>query len=236
VFSANIACIFTLCNLCCGFFAIMLHVYHMDSLGLLSLIAAFFCDGLDGALARKTNAVTSFGERLDSLSDLVSFGMAPVFFAMSAHQDWEIGLTVGVALFLVCGAVRLARYDPTEQKHLFKGMPIPMGGLLLSAFSLTSGFLPWFAVAPALLGLLMISDIPFLKVSFHGWNKLLPICLGLFSVGVLIVYYGDVGFATLAFTVPYLLLNLMLAPIRDVLTRIRTAQARAAASSARVVP
>src|SRR5207253_414437 len=79
----NIACTVTLINLCCGFLAINLHMMGMNALGMTVLIVAFLGDGVDGYLARKLNQTSAFGERLDSLADLVSFGLAPVFFALS---------------------------------------------------------------------------------------------------------------------------------------------------------
>lgn len=225
---ANIACIFTLSNLICGFFAIMLHLMGVAywDLALLALLGAFFCDGIDGAVARKTNQTSAFGERLDSLSDLVSFGIAPVMFAIAVRPEWNIGLVSVCGLFLVCGAVRLARYDPLEQKKMFKGLPIPMAGLLLASFSVTSSWIPWFEVAPGLLGLLMISDIPFKKVSFRGFDALLPLCLTVSGLLMLLVYH-DLAFAMFSFTFTYLVLNLMAAVAIEVRGRIRAHQARA---------
>lgn len=224
---ANIACVLTLTNLLCGFFAIML-VKGQPYWALVALICAFFCDGLDGAVARKMKTTSPFGERLDSLADLTAFGMAPVFFALNARPEWEIGLTFVCGLYLVCGAVRLARYDPAVQKKQFSGMPIPMAGLLLTSFSMTSDFLPWFDVAPGLIGLLMISDIPFRKVSFSGRDALMPISLGAGGILVLVLF-RDLAFATLAFTFPYLVFNLMAAVARDFRARAGAIQARNAA-------
>lgn len=230
--TANIASICTLCNLCCGFFAMVLCLMGHPVWALASLVLGFFLDGLDGALARRTNRVSVFGERLDSLSDLTTFGMAPALLALRSpnHTQWELGLVLVVAFYLACGAVRLARYDPCEQKHRFSGMPIPMAGLLLAAFSQTSDHVPWFHAAPAVLGLLMVSDVPFMKVSFVGRRVLLPLILGAFSLTALAFNPAhDLAVAMLAFTVPYLVLNLSLALMRDVRGRLRqAAEARAA--------
>ena len=232
MFIANIASICTLCNLCCGFFAMVLYLMGHPVWALATVIGGFFLDGMDGALARRTNQVSVFGERLDSLSDLTTFGMAPAFFALRSSNPahWDLVNVLMVAFFVGCGAVRLARYDPCEQKHRFSGMPIPMAGLLLASFSLTSGHVPWFYAAPAVLGLLMVSDVPFMKVSFVGRRMLLPLTLGAFSLLVLALNREhNLAIATLAFTVPYLMLNLSLALLRDVRGRLRSAaEARAA--------
>jgi len=228
MWKANVAVLLTLTNLLFGFFALVLVLKDMPYIALAALLLGFLCDGLDGAVARKHGLTSAFGERLDSLSDLMSFGMAPVMFALSTPRGWPAGTLFVAGLFIVCGAVRLARYDPTEQKHMFKGMPIPMAGLLLASFSLTCWPLPWFDLAPGILGLLMISDIPFRKVSFRGFDALLPVCLGICGVMIMILFQ-DLAFATLAFTLTYLVLNLMAAVARDFRARYIAILARSAA-------
>ncbi len=219
-------------NLCCGFYAMMMHkmaINTMDSWALAALLIAFGCDFLDGYLARRGNLTSAFGERLDSLADLISFGTAPMFFALSMSKEWEVGLLVACGLYLVCGAARLARYDPVSQGKVFKGMPIPIAGLSLAAFSLViseshvwkhSGNIHWFALAPVILGLLMISDIPFLKVSFVGPKKGLPLTLAAISLAVLAVTHS-LPLATLGFTVPYTILNFVLAAAGPLVGRMR---------------
>lgn len=98
--------------------------------------AAFF-DFFDGLVARLTRSTSAFGKELDSLSDLVSFGMAPatiLYLSMLRSQGW--GLPVAVA-FVVCGGLRLARYNVSasrEEKHEFKGLPIPAAGVTLVSY------------------------------------------------------------------------------------------------------
>lgn len=242
VWSANIACIFTLLNLCCGFYAIMMHkmsLTTMDNWALGALLVGFGCDFLDGYLARKKNQTSAFGERLDSLSDLVTFGMAPMFFALSARIEWEVGLISACCLYLVCGAVRLARYDPESQGKMFKGMPIPVAGLTLAAAALASQHarylepsypVAWFDLVPVTLGLMMISDIPFLKVSFAGPKKVLPIGLAILGAVSLKISHGDLPVATLSFTLAYVVICLMRALVLELPGRVRALQeARSAA-------
>lgn len=226
VHNPNIACIFTLLNLCCGFYAMMMHKMSMNSMdnwALGALLCAFFCDFLDGYFARKKHLTSAFGERLDSLADLISFGTAPMFFALSARREWEIGLLFVCCLFLVCGAVRLARYDPLIQGKIFSGMPIPIAGLTLTASALTCGQVPWFELVPGVLGILMISDVPFLKASFADSKKWMPLGLGVLFVGTF-VSSGDLALATLTFTLPYIGGCLVLAVYRDLQVRVQAMQ------------
>lgn len=245
MWSANIACIFTVLNLCggffailcCGFYATMMHKMSMTTMewALAALVAAFICDFFDGYLARMTNLSSAFGERLDSLADLTSFGVAPIAFALFARREWDFGLLFACGLYLVCGAVRLARYDPLAQSKLFKGLPIPVAGLTLASFTLTSRWLPWFDIAPAVLGFLMISDLPFVKASFSGSRKWMPIAFIVLFIASFVIS-GDLATAILTFTVAYLLANLLWALVRDVLARMRSMQANASARAAGLPP
>lgn len=212
----NMACVVTLLNLSCGFFAIMLLMAGDPRPALVALLVAFVGDGLDGYLARKTNSASAFGERLDSLSDVIAFGVAPTFFALGIHPEWklDLGAVLALIVYLVCGACRLARYDPTVQKDQFKGMPIPAAGLLLTSLAITADNMPFFLLAPLTLGLLMVSDVPFMKLKFTGPKKKLPVLCAIFFFAVFGVTH-DVAVATLAFTVPYLLLNLGLALFQE---------------------
>ncbi|MBF0608138.1 MAG: CDP-diacylglycerol--serine O-phosphatidyltransferase [Candidatus Magnetobacterium sp. LHC-1] len=128
----------TLCGMCCGFYAIVASMrgQYVDA-GTAIIIANIF-DGLDGWVARLTNSASKFGIELDSLSDLVAFGVAPAVVA----YDWalkplgRIGWAVAF-LYVCCGALRLARYNvqmvSTEKKY-FTGMPIPAAATILVTF------------------------------------------------------------------------------------------------------
>lgn len=205
----NWACVVTVSNLLLGFFAVLLRLKgHLD-LALWALVGAFVGDGVDGTIARRTNMTSVFGERLDSLSDLIGFGVAPVFFALHPRTEWDPLLLVACSLYLAGGAIRLARYDPLEQKNKFRGMPIPISGLLLTAFSVVFPAVAWYAVVPALLGILMVSDIPFAKVKFGGRESWWAAVLGAVSLLVLLLSH-ELPLAMLAFGIPYLVVNLML--------------------------
>ena len=143
---------FTLMNLLCGFAAItQIYEGSFDRAAWLILLAAFF-DALDGMMARLTNSTSLFGVELDSLSDIVSFGVAPAFlvYVFGLKELEFLGLIIA-ALPALCGAVRLARFNVTVEKdghkpEYFCGLPIPVQAaaivtLILSLESLQS--LPW---------------------------------------------------------------------------------------------
>ena len=123
-------------NLVCGFMSVIM-ASHGEFLAAswLILIANIF-DILDGRLARLTSVESLFGAELDSLCDLVSFGVAPAFLVYTRYfkDDGSVlGMFVAV-VFVLCGALRLARFNVTPHSHkdVFEGMPIPGGAGILA--------------------------------------------------------------------------------------------------------
>lgn len=120
---------FTLMNLFSGFLAVtQIYEGRFDYACWLIILAAFF-DVLDGMMARLTKGDSLFGVELDSLSDVVSFGLAPSFlvYAFGLKEFGVLGLIVS-ALPVICGAVRLARFNVSfdgEKRDYFVGLPIP---------------------------------------------------------------------------------------------------------------
>jgi len=121
--------LFTAGNVFCGFLSLDASSRGAYDLAAMLVFVAALLDGLDGRVARWTNTTSAFGEQLDSLADVVSFGVAPAFLV---HQ-WGLapfgraGLLVSF-LFAVCGALRLARFNVqihvVDKRH-FVGLPIP---------------------------------------------------------------------------------------------------------------
>mgnify|MGYP005850239185 CR=1 FL=1 len=130
----------------------------------LILLAAAF-DRLDGILARRYNAASSFGKEFDSLSDLVSFGVAPAsLLYRSLGWHLHIASLACFALFILCGAFRLARFNILNDPSHFLGVPITVAGSILAVaiFFIPN---PIFIVALAvLLSLAMISTIRIPKI------------------------------------------------------------------------
>ena len=101
------------------------------------IMAANLLDGVDGAVARLTHTTSQFGVEFDSLADVVSFGVAPaVLVYIFALAPWGTWGGFGAALFAVCGALRLARFNVqtlTAEKSYFTGMPIPAAAGMVAA-------------------------------------------------------------------------------------------------------
>ena len=180
---ANIANWFTLGNAVCGFFAIVCasHGNILPALGLLILGMVF--DGLDGRVARATGTTSPLGAQLDSLSDAISFGLAPAFLmstVCAAHMPaWLIWGAGG--LYVACAVYRLARFnvetvDDSEDSHLwFTGLPSTMAAavvcLTVLVFTFASASVqPWLAAAliplTMYMGVMMASRIPVPHINY----------------------------------------------------------------------
>ena len=114
--------IITLTGLFCGFMAIARADYTISPL---LIIISFICDGLDGFVARLLNTSSEIGKQLDSLSDIVSFGVAPAYlYYLMAPDDSYICMVVP-SLIVIAGAFRLARFNVLTPVNYFRGLPIP---------------------------------------------------------------------------------------------------------------
>jgi CDP-diacylglycerol--serine O-phosphatidyltransferase len=162
--------LFTVGNIFCGWLSIdAAFSGHFDRAAMLVFLAAIL-DGLDGRVARMTNTSSAFGEQLDSLADVVSFGVAPAFLVYRwALVDFgRAGLFVSF-LFVVCGACRLARFNVqvhVVDKRYFVGLPIPSAaGALCGLIWVLPDPLPSlelkavFIAVTVVLGYLMVSTL-----------------------------------------------------------------------------
>ncbi len=160
--------LFTAGNIFCGFLSLDASAKGaFETAAILIFVAGFF-DGIDGRVARLTGTTSAFGEQLDSLCDVVSFGVAPAFLV----YNWGLspfgraGLLVSF-LFAVCGASRLARFNVqihVVDKRWFVGLPIPSAagalcGLIwaVPSTSLTDPLRAVFLGVTAALAFLMVS-------------------------------------------------------------------------------
>ena len=124
----KIADIFTVGNLCCGVLSIFLAMDGLFDLSALLLFLAVVFDVLDGKIAGLMNQKNLFGKQLDSMSDLVSFGVAPALLFYSLSSPGILGIIVAL-FFVACGMLRLARYNISEEAG-FEGVPITVNGVL----------------------------------------------------------------------------------------------------------
>lgn len=121
--------LFTSASLFCGFYSAIASFKEHFVPAAVSILVAVIFDGLDGRVARLTNTTSKFGSEYDSIADVISFGIAPALLAyswsLSIYGKW--GWIVAF-LFLLCGALRLARFNiqiGIIESKVFNGLPIP---------------------------------------------------------------------------------------------------------------
>ncbi|MBM7855310.1 CDP-diacylglycerol--serine O-phosphatidyltransferase [Desulfohalotomaculum tongense] len=128
----------------------------------LLVLMATILDSMDGRVARRLQASSLFGKELDSLADLVSFGVAPALLAYAvALVPLGIPGLAAAIIFVVCGALRLARFNSTTFSGKFEGVPITVAGGLMALLMLVDRNLNGGVVLVLMLGLsfLMVSRI-----------------------------------------------------------------------------
>lgn len=168
----------TLCGMFCGFFAIMSAINGNYVNAAWAIVLANIFDGLDGWIARLTNTATRFGIELDSLSDLVAFGVAPsvLIYKWALMPFGRLGWAAAF-LFVACGALRLARFNVqtgAPGSKAFKGMPIPAAATVLSSIVIfyyefwtgIPGKNILYLVTTILISLLMVSTL-----KYHGLKE-----------------------------------------------------------------
>ncbi len=158
-----------------------------ESCALAILVSALF-DGLDGKVARLTGTASEFGVQLDSLADLVAFGVTPAFmiFHWQLARFGRLGL-MAAFLIVACGALRLARFNVQTahtSKRFFVGLPIPAQACILATLVFFARFLPpgWVeTVLPVgclvlayLLSFLMVSKVRYASFKEYGFVKAHP--------------------------------------------------------------
>lgn len=135
----SIPSLLTVGNLFLGIIAIILVFNEKPEMAAVMVLIAMLLDGVDGRVARALNAQSEFGKELDSLSDVISFGVAPAFIMyVVAFQDLSPALAwIVTAIFPICGALRLARFNViTSNAGYFIGLPIPAAGGVLATLAL----------------------------------------------------------------------------------------------------
>lgn len=173
--------LFTLAALFGGFYAIVMAINGRFVLAAFGVFCAMVLDSLDGRVARMTNTQSAFGEQMDSLSDMVSFGAAPALIAyVWALQGLGRWGWVAAFVYCACAALRLARFNVNTgvvDKRYFQGLPSPAAAALVASFIWVVTDLgakgpsvawPMFAVA-LYAGLSMVTNVPF--YSFKDLSK-----------------------------------------------------------------
>lgn len=176
MFTKSIPNMFTLGNMLLGMLAIIMALEGRYSLAAIMVIVAMLLDGLDGRVARALNAQSEFGKELDSLSDIISFGVAPALIMyLVSFPELQPGLAwVVTALFPMCGALRLARFNVQKgAPGYFVGLPIPAAGGVAATLSLFNKDISavYCAAAMVLLSYLMVSTVRYPNFKKIGLPK-----------------------------------------------------------------
>lgn len=178
---------FTLAALFSGFYAIVQAMNERFEYAAMGIFAAMVLDGLDGRVARMTRTQSDFGAELDSLSDMVAFGVAPALVVYTwALRDFAFSQTVPILgpwlstklgwiaafIYCACAALRLARFNTNidiVDKRYFQGLPSPAAACVLAGlvwaineYQIKGGDVRWFAWGLTVFaGLTMVSNLKF---------------------------------------------------------------------------
>lgn len=178
--------LFTLAALFGGFYAIVMAMNERFDMAAIGVFCAMVLDSLDGRVARMTNTQSAFGEQMDSLSDMVSFGAAPALIA----YEWALkGLGrwgwIAAFVYCACAALRLARFNVNTtvvDKRYFQGLPSPAAAALVAGFiwlmtelnvNPVSVAWPMFVLS-LYSGLTMVSNVPFYSFKDIQMKKSVP--------------------------------------------------------------
>jgi CDP-diacylglycerol---serine O-phosphatidyltransferase len=213
--------LFTLAALFGGFYAVVMAMNGRFDLAAVGVFSAMVLDSLDGRVARMTNTQSAFGEQMDSLSDMVSFGAAPALIA----YEWALkGLGrwgwIAAFVYCACAALRLARFNVNTavvDKRYFQGLPSPAAAALVTGFiwimteaEIDRPTVAWPMFALALYaGLTMVTNVPFYSFKDVHMKKSVPfavivlIALAIAVINIhpptvlfgLFVIYGASGYA-----------------------------------------
>ena len=212
--------LFTLAALFGGFYAIVMAMNGRFDMAAIGVFCAMVLDSLDGRVARMTNTQSAFGEQMDSLSDMVSFGAAPALIA----YEWSLkGLGrwgwIAAFVYCACAALRLARFNVNTavvDKRFFQGLPSPAAAALVMGFisimtdaEVAAASMAWPMFVVALFsGLTMVTNVPFYSFKDVSMKQSVPfvvivlIALGIAAVNIhppmvlfgLFVIYGLSGY------------------------------------------
>ena len=207
-----------------GFYSVISGINGKFEAAAIAIIVAGLLDGLDGRVARMTNTQSDFGEQYDSLSDLISFGLAPALLAFnwSLSSLGEISTMAGklgwlaAFLFMACAALRLARFNTQAgiaDKRYFQGLasPAAAGTLVFTIWFFvdngvagdTVSWLIFFEVV--VLGILMFSNVRYLSFKGGSGGEKVPAVWLLLAVLIIVLVALDPPIMGMIFGIAYVL-------------------------------
>ncbi|AKJ28497.1 CDP-diacylglycerol--serine O-phosphatidyltransferase [Caldimonas brevitalea] len=211
--------LFTLAALFGGFYAVVMAMNGRFDLAAIGVFCAMVLDSLDGRVARMTNTQSTFGEQMDSLSDMVSFGAAPALIV----YEWALqglGKLGWIAAFVYCAgaALRLARFNTNiavVDKRFFQGLPSPAAAAMVTGLiwvmddlgfkdvALNEPWLKWTAFGLTLYaGLTMVTNAPFYSFKDVSFRR---------SVPFIVIVAIALSFAVISYHPPLVLFAVFLA-------------------------
>ena len=166
-------CMFTLASLFCGFYSIISAINSDFKTSAIAILVAAVFDTLDGRVARLTKSTSQFGAELDSLCDMVSFGVSPAVLAYlwALHPYGRYGW-LAAFLYVAMTSLRLARFNSLDSKSEsknFVGLPCPAAAAMISAAVLFSHFLGITGEVKHISLLLLVYILSYLMVSTHTY-------------------------------------------------------------------
>lgn len=207
---------FTALNALCGYISITLSVNSQYEMAFFFIVFAGLFDLFDGILARLVKTSSEFGVQLDSLSDVISFGVAPAFliYHTALTEFGWIGILLSGA-YVVFGAFRLARFNVQVSDYSvktdFKGLPIPIAALTLSSFvwnfysdgSIIPPFNSFVIPLIIILSILMVSTVKYNalpKISIDSLKRK-PVFIGFIILSIIALIYSEGNFLFYVFFV-----------------------------------
>lgn len=208
---------FTTANLFAGFYAVVQAMNGRFEMAAIAIFLAMVFDGMDGRVARLTNTQSAFGEQYDSLSDMISFGMAPAL-VMYIWMLQGLGRWGWLAAFIyvVGAALRLARFNTNiavVDKRFFQGLPSPAAAALMAGFIwlavdnkllLSPDILAWTAFGITVYaGIAMVTNAPFYSGKSFALGRSVPFWVMLVLVAVFVFVSSNPPIALFALFVVY---------------------------------
>ncbi|MDH3209894.1 MAG: CDP-diacylglycerol--serine O-phosphatidyltransferase [Burkholderiaceae bacterium] len=197
--------LFTLGALFGGFYAVVMAMNGRFENAAIGIFSAMVLDSLDGRVARMTNTQSAFGEQMDSLSDMVSFGAAPALIV----YEWALkGLGklgwIAAFVYCACAALRLARFNTNHalvDKRFFQGLPSPAAAAVVMGFvwllddagfkpgAVSGRWLEWASFSVTLYaGLTMVTNVPFYSFKDVSFKRSVPfIVIVAIAIGIALI-------------------------------------------------
>ncbi len=203
--------LFTTAALFCGFYAIVAAIHHRYEPAAVALFVAMIMDGMDGRVARLTHTTSDFGVQYDSLSDLISFGLAPSLVVYQwSLAAWGKPGWLAAFIYAAATALRLARFNTqagSADKRYFQGLPSPAAAAVIAGMIWSGDFLGLrdqagiiFVTFPitVLTGILMVSNIryeSFKDLDLHGRVPFVAVLIAVFVLVLIAIEPSLILFA-----------------------------------------